>query len=147
MAEWPWLSLSTNGRKLPGLLMNLGTIDYGWLGVGRWIVDGRDEDGSWPTTDQTAVKTLPSLMGIRLHRYPSARSHHVCVCCPTKAAARLARSRLAMVVRFAQISIVAVNEAGEDVRSSRPLPSPLASASLGLPHRAITALGEDEFSG
>ncbi|KAL5980982.1 hypothetical protein ACLOJK_028902 [Asimina triloba] len=23
----------------------MGTIDYGWLGIGRWIVDGRDEDG------------------------------------------------------------------------------------------------------
>ncbi|KAL6003704.1 hypothetical protein ACLOJK_004250 [Asimina triloba] len=31
------------------------------------IVDGRDEDGSWPTADRTAVRTLPSLMGFRLH--------------------------------------------------------------------------------
>ncbi|KAL5979127.1 hypothetical protein ACLOJK_019024 [Asimina triloba] len=40
-----------------------GDIEYGWLGIGRWIVDSRDEDGSWPTTDWTTVKTLPSMMG------------------------------------------------------------------------------------
>ncbi|KAL5993422.1 hypothetical protein ACLOJK_014347 [Asimina triloba] len=73
------------------------TIDYGWLGVGRWIMDGRDEDGSWPTTDRTVVKTLPSLMATTSPEVVATRCH-----LPGRA------------VRPAQISVAAVNEAGED---------------------------------
>ncbi|KAL5978655.1 hypothetical protein ACLOJK_029772 [Asimina triloba] len=109
---------SSDGRKLPGL----------------WIVDGRDEDGSWPTTDRTAVKMLPSMMGFW--------GNHGC---PSSSL----RSALLIAGRHLLPGSAAMEEVGSppSTGSHRELPQPAAAVRTSTLLQPFVGLGEDRLSG
>ncbi|KAL5986799.1 hypothetical protein ACLOJK_015133 [Asimina triloba] len=109
-------------------------IEGSLLAVGRWIVDGRDEDGSWPTTDQTVVKMLPSMMGFW--------GSHGCPSSSLRSALLIAGHRLLP-------GSAAMEEVGSppSTGSHRELPQPVVAVRASTLLQPFVDLGEDRLSG